>query len=120
MRPAEGSEVRRRGAAAGCGGGGGGAGDRGASKAVVVRGTEGPVKQWWRRGPMDQEGTAESRRGTRTWVAQGDEDAGGAEGRGPAQQWRRRGSGASKAAADGGDRGAAVWGRMPPAAMWPR
>ena len=34
MCPAEGSEVQRRGAAA----------------AEVVRGTEGPVKQWWSRG----------------------------------------------------------------------
>ena len=82
-----------------------------------------------RRGPMDQEGTAESRRGTRTRVAQGTE--------GPVKQWWRRGprtrvvqrgegkrssggAGASKAVADGGDRVAAVWGRMPPAAMWPR
>ena len=51
MRPAEGSEVRRR--------------------------------RGWRRGPMDQEGTAESRRGTRTRVAQGTE--------GPVKQWWRRG-----------------------------
>ena len=42
MRPAEGSEVRRR--------------------------------RGWRRGPMDQEGTAESRRGTRTRVVREDED----------------------------------------------
>ena len=80
MRPAEGSEVRRRGAAAqGTDGPGGdrgvaqgdedagGAGDRGASKAVVAQGTE---------------------------------DAGGAEGRGQAQQRRSGGQQSS-----GGRRG---------------
>ena len=66
----------------------------------LAEGSEVRRRRGWRRGPMDQEGTAESRRGTRTRVAQEDEGQRSSDGarvsaaateRGPAQQRRSEG-----------------------------